>query len=63
MALRIRAVVGDDLLGENFPLIHAVRRAADRAPRLIDMRGASRRTQGHARRQGVTFDTGGLDIA
>jgi leucyl aminopeptidase len=33
----VRAIVGDDLLGENFPLIHAVGRAAARAPRLIDI--------------------------
>ena len=28
----VRAIVGDDLVKENFPLIHAVGRAADRAP-------------------------------
>ena len=33
----MRAIVGDDLLRENFPLIHAVGRAAARAPRLIDI--------------------------
>src|SRR5262245_9424383 len=33
----IRCVVGDDLLSENFPLIHAVGRAAARPPRLIDL--------------------------
>ena len=32
-----RSIVGDDLLTENFPLIHAVGRAAARAPRLIDL--------------------------
>ena len=29
--------VGDDLLTQNFPMIHTVGRAADGAPRLIDM--------------------------
>src|SRR6201999_4274636 len=33
----MRSIVGDDLLQENFPLIHAVGRAAARAPRLIDV--------------------------
>ncbi len=59
----INAVVGDDLLAQNFPLIHAVGRAAAAAPRLIDM------TWGDAKNpcvtlvgKGVCFDTGGLDI-
>src|SRR5262249_60992190 len=34
---KLRAAVGDDLLKENFPLIHAVGRAARRAPRLIGL--------------------------
>jgi leucyl aminopeptidase len=58
-----RAVVGDDLVAENFPLIHAVGRAADRAPRLIDMGWGD---PAHPRitliGKGVCFDTGGLDI-
>ena len=29
---------GDDLLTQNFPMIHAVGRASDRAPRLLEMR-------------------------
>jgi leucyl aminopeptidase len=59
----IRAVVGDDLLAENFPLIHAVGRAADRAPRLIDMRwGEPAHPKVTLVGKGVTFDTGGLDI-
>ena len=32
-----RAIVGAELLAQNFPLIHAVGRAADQAPRLVDM--------------------------
>jgi len=59
---QVRSVAGNDLK-QNFPLIHAVGRAADRAPRLIDL------TWGDAAHpkitlvgKGVTFDTGGLDI-
>lgn len=59
----LRTIVGDDLLAENFPLIHAVGRASPRQPRLIDM------TAGRADApkvtlvgKGVCFDTGGLDL-
>jgi leucyl aminopeptidase len=59
----IDAVVGDDLLARNFPLIHAVGRAAAQPPRLIDMNWGE---AGHPRitlvGKGVCFDTGGLDI-
>ena len=61
----VDAIVGDDLLAQNFPLIHAVGRAAavNAAPRLIDMRWGD---AGHPRitlvGKGVCFDTGGLDI-
>jgi leucyl aminopeptidase len=34
---RHRVIVGDELLAENYPTIHAVGRAAARAPRLIDI--------------------------
>jgi leucyl aminopeptidase len=58
-----RAVVGDDLLAGNFPLIHAVGRAADRAPRLIDMVwGDASHPKITLVGKGVCFDTGGLDI-
>jgi leucyl aminopeptidase len=56
-------IVGDDLLKQNFPLIHAVGRAADRAPRLIDMRwGDPAHPKITLVGKGVCFDTGGLDI-
>jgi leucyl aminopeptidase len=58
-----RSVVGDDLLTENFPLVHAVGRAAARAPRLIDLAWGE---ESHPKitlvGKGVCFDTGGLDI-
>src|SRR2546425_1237003 len=33
----VSSIAGDDLLVQNFPLIHAVGRASPRAPRLIDL--------------------------
>ena len=59
----ITAIVGDDLLAQNFPLIHAVGRAASGAPRLIDITwGESRHPRITLVGKGVCFDTGGLDI-
>ncbi len=59
----VRSVVGDGLLEENFPLIHAVGRAAARAPRLIDMTwGDPGLPKVTLIGKGVCFDTGGLDI-
>src|SRR5262249_4150394 len=59
----IRAVEGDALIAENFPLIHAVGRAAVRAPRLIDMTwGDPRAPKITLIGKGVCFDSGGLDI-
>jgi leucyl aminopeptidase len=61
----VRAIVGDDLLRENFPLIHAVGRAAtaQRAPRLIDIvHGEPAAPKVTLVGKGVCFDTGGLDL-
>ncbi|MGH6674378.1 MAG: leucyl aminopeptidase family protein [Xanthobacteraceae bacterium] len=59
----INAIVGDDLLTQNFPLIHAVGRAATGAPRLIDMSwGEAGNPSVTLVGKGVCFDTGGLDI-
>src|SRR5207302_578252 len=59
----IRSIVGDDLLAQNFPLVHAVGRAAKSAPRLIDMTwGAAAAPKVTLVGKGVCFDTGGLDI-
>jgi leucyl aminopeptidase len=59
----VSVVRGDDLLQQNFPLIHAVGRASEQAPRLMKMRWGKK---GHRKvtlvGKGVTFDTGGLDI-
>jgi leucyl aminopeptidase len=60
---RYRCIVGDDLLRENFPLIHAVGMASPRAPRLIDLTWGD---ESHPKitlvGKGVCFDTGGLDL-
>ena len=57
------AIVGDDLLKENFGLIHAVGRAATQAPRLLDMIwGAPDAPKLTLVGKGVCFDTGGLNI-
>jgi leucyl aminopeptidase len=58
-------VVGDRLLAEGFPLIHAVGAAAipQRAPRLIDLTwGDPAAPKVTLVGKGVCFDTGGLDI-
>ena len=57
------SIVGDELLAQNFPLIHAVGMASTRAPRLIDICWGE---PDHPRvtlvGKGVCFDTGGLDL-
>ena len=59
----VRVVVGDDLLSENYPLVHAVGRAAARAPRLVDLTwGDPGDPKVTLVGKGVCFDTGGLDI-
>src|SRR5690348_15490327 len=58
-----RSIVGDDLLKQNFPLVHAVGRAAARPPRLIDLTwGDQANPKITLVGKGVGFDTGGLDI-
>jgi len=58
----ISVIRGDDLLEANFPMIHTVGRAADRAPRLIDMRYGTKGPKVTLVGKGVCFDTGGLNI-
>jgi len=60
---QIRILVGDELLTENFPAIHAVGRASSRAPRLIEMDwGEAEAPLLVLVGKGVCFDTGGLDL-
>ncbi len=56
-------IVGDDLLGQNFPAIHAVGRGSDRAPRLIDIRwGDENAPRVTLVGKGVCYDTGGYNL-
>lgn len=55
----IDVIVGDDLIEQNFPMIHAVGRAAVRAPRLIDMHWGESGPTLTLVGKGVCFDTGG----
>lgn len=60
---KVAVTVGNDLLKNNFPTIHAVGRASDRAPRLIDMTwGLKSAPKVTLVGKGVCFDTGGLDL-
>lgn len=58
-----REWVGDALLKANFPTIHAVGRAAERAPRLVELSwGKPRAPRLVLVGKGVCFDTGGLNL-
>ncbi|HEX2147019.1 MAG TPA: leucyl aminopeptidase family protein, partial [Pseudorhizobium sp.] len=60
---KVTSIVGDDLLAQNFPLIHAVGRASAQAPRLLELRwGRPEAPLVTLVGKGVCFDTGGLDI-
>ncbi len=59
---QVSVTYGDDLLLENFPLIHAVGRASDRTPRLLDLRWGQEGPRLTLVGKGVCFDTGGLNI-
>ena len=62
-AARHRITVGNDLLLENYPAIHAVGRASSRQPRLIDLGwGEADHPKVTLVGKGVCFDTGGLDL-
>ncbi len=63
----VTSTVGDDLLEQNFPLIHAVGRASPRAPRIVDLTWSPPGHEGALPKvtlvgKGIAFDTGGLDL-
>jgi len=59
----VTSIIGDDLLTQNFPMVHAVGRASTRAPRLVDLRwGNPSHPKVTLVGKGVAFDTGGLNI-
>ncbi|MEO1543953.1 MAG: leucyl aminopeptidase family protein, partial [Pseudomonadota bacterium] len=60
-------IVGEDLLQQNFPMVHAVGRASPRAPRLVDVRWKPKNASDDLPKvtlvgKGIAFDTGGLDL-
>ncbi|MDB9999656.1 leucyl aminopeptidase family protein [Porticoccaceae bacterium] len=59
----VHQLVGTELLEHNYPTIHAVGRASEHAPRLIDLRWGD---ESHPKitlvGKGVCFDSGGLNI-
>lgn len=60
---RYRQWLGDELLEDNFPAIHAVGRASHRAPRLAMLEhGPADAPHVVLVGKGVCFDTGGLDM-
>jgi leucyl aminopeptidase len=64
---QVRVIVGDDLLAENYPAIHAVGKGSERPPRLIDLRWQPRGSGSDLPKvsvvgKGVVFDSGGLDL-
>ena len=60
---KIDVVQGDELLDANYPLVHAVGRAAGDAPRFIELSWGDQ-TKPHIALvgKGVAFDTGGLNL-
>ncbi|ETX13772.1 cytochrome C oxidase subunit II [Roseivivax halodurans JCM 10272] len=58
----IEVTTGAALLEKNFPMIHAVGRAAAQEPRLIDMSWGSEGPRLTLVGKGVCFDTGGLNL-
>ena len=60
---RCRTIVGDDLIGAGYPLIHFVGQASSREPRLIELVwGEADAPKLTLVGKGVCFDTGGLDL-
>jgi len=57
------SVIGEDLLAQNYPMIHAVGRAAHEPPRLVEIEWGD---PSHPRLavigKGITFDTGGVNM-
>jgi len=58
----INVTRGEALLEQNFPMIHTVGRAAEQAPRLIDMCWGDDGPKLTLVGKGVCFDTGGLNL-
>jgi len=60
---QVKHIIGDDLLKQNYPTIHAVGRASVHQPRLIDLVwGDDDAPKVTLVGKGVCFDSGGLDL-
>ncbi|MBY6044328.1 leucyl aminopeptidase family protein [Phaeobacter italicus] len=59
---RFTVIQDEDLLQQNLPMIHAVGRASDRRPRLIDIKWGNSGPTLTLVGKGVCFDTGGLNL-
>ena len=59
---KVSVIVGDALLKQNYPAVHAVGRASAQAPRLIDLRWGRKGPRVTLVGKGVCFDSGGLDL-
>ena len=60
---KVSQIIGDELLENNYPTIHAVGRASVNQPRLIDLTwGNESHPQVTLVGKGVCFDSGGLDL-
>ncbi|HEY4213529.1 MAG TPA: leucyl aminopeptidase family protein [Steroidobacteraceae bacterium] len=63
MSANAYTIVGDELLSENYPLVHAVGAGSPRQPRVIDIRwGDPTAPKVTLVGKGVCFDSGGLDL-
>ncbi|MCR9195677.1 MAG: leucyl aminopeptidase family protein, partial [Hyphomonas sp.] len=59
----LETVIGDALLEQNYPMVHAVGRAGPEAPRMMELSwGDEKHPQIAIVGKGVAFDTGGLNL-
>lgn len=59
----LRTTIGDALLAGNYPMVHAVGRAATEEPRFLELEwGKPGNPKVSLCGKGITFDSGGLDI-
>ncbi|MEP1143060.1 MAG: leucyl aminopeptidase family protein [Henriciella sp.] len=59
----LETVIGDALLAQNYPMVHAVGRAGPEAPRIMELSwGDESHPQLAVVGKGVAFDTGGLNL-
>ena len=60
---KFKSIIGDELLTQNFPMIHAVGRASVEPPRFVELEwGNPKSYKVTLVGKGVCFDTGGLNI-